>query len=93
MRTILILLSALGAAVLVLNLLKYWQYRRAAQRGETVSDQISMIHLISVAAGLAVFFIGALWLESTSAPPGSVYAPATIEGGSVKSGGFDSQGQ
>ena len=82
MRTILIMLSALGAAILVLNLLKNWQRRRAEQRGETV---------ISVVAGLTVFFIGALWLESSSAPPGSIYAPATIEGGTLKSGGFETQ--
>ena len=89
MRTILIMLSALGAAILVLNLLKSWQRRRADQRGESVSEGISVIHLISVVVGLAVFFMGALWLESNSAPPGSVYAPATIEGGEVKAGGFD----
>ena len=91
MRTILIMLSAFGAAILVLNLLKSWQRRRAKQRGETVSDRVSVIHVISVVAGLAVFFIGALWLETNSAPPGSIYAPATIENGAVKSGGFDKQ--
>ena len=91
MRTILIILSALGAAILVLNLLKSWQQRRAEEHGETVSDQISIIHLISVVAGLAVFFIGAFWLESNSAPPGSLYAPAAIENGTVKSGRFDTQ--
>ncbi len=91
MRTILIMLSALGAAILALNLLKSWQRQRADQRGETVSEGISVIHFISVLVGLAVFFMGALWLESSSAPPGSVYAPATIEGGAVKSGGFDIQ--
>ena len=89
MRTILIVLSAFGAAVLALNLLKSWQRRRADQRGETVSEGISVIHFISVVVGLAVFFVGALWLESSSAPPGSEYAPATIEGGVVKSGGFN----
>jgi hypothetical protein len=47
--------------------------------------------MISVLAGLAVFFIGAFWLESNSAPPGSVYAPATIEDGTLKSGGFGTQ--
>ena len=91
MRTILIMLSALGAAILVLNLLKNWQRRRADQRGETVSDRVSVIHFFSAVVGLAVFFIGALWLESNSAPPGSAYAPATIEEGMVKSGGFDIQ--
>ena len=89
MRTILIMLSALGAAILALNFLKSWQRRRAEQRGDTVPDRISGIHMISVIVGLAVFFIGALWLESNSAPPGSVYAPATIEDGTLKSGGFD----
>ena len=78
MRTILIILSAFGAAILVLNLLKNWQRRRAEQRGETVSDGVSVIHLISVVVGLAVFFIGALWLESDAAPPGALYSPATI---------------
>jgi hypothetical protein len=91
MRTILIILSALGAAILVLNLLKSWQKHRAVQRGEAVPERISVIHVISVVVGLAVFFIGAWWLESNSAPPGSVYAPAAIEDGMVKSGGFDTQ--
>ena len=91
MRTILIMLSALGAAILALNLLKSWQRRRADQRGETVSEGISVIHLMSVLVGLTVFFVGALWLESSSAPPGSVYAPATIEGGAVQPGGFDTK--
>ena len=91
MRTVLIILSALGAAILVLNLLKNWQRRRAENRGEIVSDRISLIHLISVVVGLGVFLIGALWLETNSAPPGAIYAPATIEDGTVKSGGFDTQ--
>ena len=93
MRTIVIMLSALGAAILVLNMLKIWQRRLAERRGEVASDRMSVIHLISAAVGLAVFFLGALWLESNSAPPGSVYAPATIEGGAVKSGGFDTKKQ
>jgi hypothetical protein len=91
MRTILIILSALGAAILVLNMLKIWQRRLAERRGEVASDRMSVIHLISAVVGLTVFFLGALWLESNSAPPGSVYAPATIEGGAVKSGGFDTE--
>ena len=89
MRTILVILSALGAAFLALNLLKSWQRRLAEKRGETVSDGVSVIHLISIVVGIAVFFLGALWLESNSAPPGSVYAPATIHNGKVKSGGFE----
>ena len=91
MRTILVILSALGAAFLVLNLLKSCQRRLAERRGEDVSDGVSMIHLISIAVGMAVFFLGALWLESNSAPPGSVYAPAIIYDGKVKSGGFDQE--
>ena len=91
MRTILIILSALGAAILVLNMLKIWQRWLAERRGEVASDRMSVIHLISAVVGLTVFFLGALWLESNSAPPGSVYAPATIEGGAVKSGGFDTE--
>jgi hypothetical protein len=93
MRTILIILSALGAAILVLNMLKIWQRWLAERRGEIASDRMSVIHLISAAVGLVVFFLGALWLESNSAPPGSVYAPATMEGGAVKSGGFDTKKQ
>ena len=63
MRTILIILSALGAAILVLNLLKNWQQRRAEELGENVSDRVSLINLISVVVGLAVFFVGAMWLQ------------------------------
>ena len=57
MRTILIILSALGAAILVLNILKIWQRRLAERRGEVASDRMSVIHLISAAVGLAVFFL------------------------------------
>ena len=89
MRPILIILSALGAAILLVNLLKIWQRRLSERRGEIASDRMSVIHLISAAVGLAVFLLGAFWLESNSAPPGSVYAPAMIEAGAVKSGGFD----
>ena len=93
MRTILIILSALGAAILVLNMLKIWQSWLAERRGEVASDRMSVIHLISAAVGLGVFFLGALWLEANSAPPGSVYAPATVEGDAGKSGGFDTKRQ
>ena len=93
MRTILIILSALGTAILVLNMLKIWQRRLAERRGEVASDHMSMIHLVSTAVGLAVFLLGAFWLESNSAPPGSVYEPATIKDGAVKSGGFDPETQ
>ena len=93
MRPILIILSALGAAILVLNLLKIWQRRLSERRGEVASDHMPVIHLISAAVGLAVFLLGAFWLESNSAPLGSVYEPATIEDGAVKSGGFDPKTQ
>ena len=93
MRSILIMLSALGAAILVLNLLKIWRRQLAERRGEVASDRMSVIHLISAAVGLAVFLLGAFWIESNSAPPGSVYEPATIEDGAVKSGGFDPEKQ
>ena len=91
MRTIIIILSALGAAILVLSFLKSWQRHRSSQRGEIPSESVSFIHLISALVGLSVFFIGALWLESNSAPPGSIYAPAKILDGTVKSGEFDRQ--
>ena len=55
MRTIFIMLSAFGAAILVLNLLNNWQRRRAEQRGETATDRVSVIHLISVVVGLRCF--------------------------------------
>ena len=79
----------MGAAILMLNLLKILQSHIAKKQGLTTSDKISLIHLMSAAFGLAVFFLGAFWLESSSAPPGSVYEPAAIENGSVKSGGFE----
>ena len=88
MRTIFIMLSAFGAAILVLNLLNNWQRRRAGSVGR-LTDRVSVIHLISVVVGFAVFFIGVLFLELNSAPPESVYTPATIKDGTVKSGGFD----
>ena len=89
MRTILIILSALGAAILALNLLKLAK-RLAEERGETVPDRISAIHMISALVGWRCFSLVRCG-ESNSAPPGSVYAPATIEDGTLKSGGFDTQ--
>ena len=86
MRVIIVILSALGAAIILLSLLKGWQRRRARQRSEIAPDQVLLFHLISVFFGFAVFFLGAFWIESSSVEPGAFYIPATLEGGAVKSG-------
>ena len=91
MRTILVILSALGAAILVLNFIKILQRKLAGHNHDSASGLVSVAHLISAGVGMLVFFLGAFWLESNSAPPGSVYAPATIQNGSVKSGGFETE--
>lgn len=91
MRRYLIILTALLAAVLVMSLIKAWQRRRAIARGEDLESLkgISWAHLIGAIVGMIVFFVGALWVESNAAGPGSAYQPAQLDGGKVTSGGFD----
>ena len=94
MRRYLIIAIAIMAAILVMSLIKAVQTRRAKARGETPpeSDGIGVHHIIGACAGLAVFFIGAILLESGAADPTKSYQPATLQDGKITSGGFDDGG-
>mgnify|MGYP006245911913 FL=1 len=91
MRRYLIIAIAILAAILVMSLVKWWQARRARARGEAVkpSAGIEISHVIGALVGLAVFFVGAVFLESGASKPGTTYQPAQIKDGKISAGGFD----
>ena len=91
MRRYLIIAIAILAAILVMSLVKWWQARRARARGEAVkpSAGIEISHVIGALVGLAVFFVGAVLLESGASKPGTTYQPAQIKDGKISAGGFD----
>ena len=94
MRRYLIIAIAIMAAILVMSLVKMIQARRAKARGEIPhkTSGIDMSHVIGALVGLAVFFIGAVLLESGAAGPGSDYQPASLKDGKITSGDFSSGG-
>ena len=91
MRRYLIIAIAILAAILVMSLVKWWQARRARARGETVmpSAGIEISHVIGALVGLAVFFAGAVLLETGASKPGTTYQPAQIKDGKISGGGFN----
>jgi len=90
MRALIIILSALGAAILVMSFLKSMQARRAVRTGAS-PESIGNNYLIGALVALLVFAIGVFLLERDSAAPDSVYSPARIENGTVTGGGFDAK--
>ena len=90
MRRYLIIAIAILAAILVMSLVKWWQARRARARGEAVkpSAGIEISHVIGALVGLAVFFLGAVMLETGASGPGSTYKPAELKDGRISSGRF-----
>jgi hypothetical protein len=91
MRRYLIIAIAILAAILVMSLVKWWQARRARARGETVTPGagIEISHVIGALVGLAVFFVGAVLLETGASKPGTTYQPAQIKDGKISAGGFN----
>ena len=91
MRRYLIIAIAILAAILVMSLVKWWQARRARARGETVTPGagIEISHVIGALVGLAVFFFGAVLLETGASKPGTTYQPAQIKDGKISTGGFN----
>ena len=91
MRRYLIIAIAILAAILVMSLVKWWQARRARARGETVTPSagIEISHVIGALVGLAVFFAGAVLLETGASKPGTTYQPAQINDGKISAGGFN----
>mgnify|MGYP001394081152 FL=1 len=88
MRALLVILSALGAAFLVISFVRSWQIRKAIKSGlptETVDNN----YIIGAFVALVVFAIGAFWLELDSAAPNTTYVPAKIKNGTITEGGFE----
>ena len=79
MRALLVILSALGAAVLVMGLVRSWQSRKALKTGQPPEQFTIIISLVWLSLGWSCG--GAWWLESNSVPPDSTYSPARIENG------------
>ena len=90
MRRYLIILSALGAAIIVMSLVKAWQRRRAIKAGLDANDiKISTSYIVGGLAGLLVFFVAVITLEGGAGSPGTSYKPATMKDGVISSGGFE----
>ena len=90
MRAIIIILSALGAAILVTSFLRSWQ-RRSAERDGVSSDDVETNYILGAVVAIVVFAVGVIWLEADSAPPDSSYSPARIQNGAVTKGVFDAK--
>ncbi len=87
MRAILVIISALGAAILLTSLLKQWQIRKALSRGQP-QEKIENNYIFGATVAVVVFGAGVFWLEWNSAPPNLTYLPAKIESGTITGGGF-----
>ena len=90
MRALLVILSALGAAFLVMGYVRSWQIRKAIKTGKP-PEAINNNYILGAVAGGVVFAFGAWCLESDSAPANTTYFPAKIENGTVTGGGFEQQ--
>ena len=90
MRALLVILSALGAALLVMGYVRSWQMRKAIKTGKP-PEAINNNYILGALVGIFVFALGAWWLESDSASANATYSPAKIESGTVTGGGFEQQ--
>jgi hypothetical protein len=90
MRALLVILSAFGAAFLIMGYVRSWQMRKAIKTGKP-PEAINNDYILGAVVGVVVFALGAWWLESDSAPANATYSPAKIESGTVTGGGFEQQ--
>ena len=88
MRALLVILSALGAAFLIMSLVRGWQVRKAIKSG-LPEEGVGNNYILGAFVGAMVFAIGAFWLELDSAPPNTTYVPAKIKNGTITEGGFE----
>ena len=88
MRALLVILSALGAAVLIMSFVKGWQKRKAVKSG-LPAVAVENNYILGAFVGLLVFAIGVFWLEFDSAAPNTTYVPAKISNGTITEGGFE----
>lgn len=88
MRAVLVILSALGAAFLIMSVVKGWQTRKAIKNG-LPEEGVDNNYVLGAFVGAVVFAIGAFWLELDSAAPNTTYVPAKIRNGTIIEGGFE----
>ena len=88
MRALLVILSALGAAFLIMSFVRGWQIRKAIKSGLPV-EAVDNNYVLGAFVGLVVFAISVFWLELDSAEPNTTYVPAKIENGTIIEGGFE----
>ena len=88
MRALLVILSALGAAFLIMSLVRRWQIRKAIKSGLPV-EAVDNNYVLGAFVGLVVFAISVFWLELDSAEPNTTYVPAKLKDGSIIEGGFE----
>ena len=88
MRALLVVLSALGAAFLVMSFVRSWQIRKAIKSGSAV-EAIDNNYILGAFVGIVIFAIGVLWLELDSSAPNTKYIPAKIKNGTIIEGGFE----
>ena len=88
MRALLVILSALGAAILIMNFVRSWQIRKAIKSSLPV-EAVNNNYILGAFVGLLVFAIGVFWLELDSAAPNTTYVPAKINNGTITEGGFE----
>ena len=88
MRALLVILSALGAAFLIMSLVRRWQIRKAIKSG-LPAEAVDNNYVLGAFVGLVVFAISVCWLELDSAEPNTTYVPAKLKNGSITEGGFE----
>ena len=88
MRALLVILSALGAAFLIMSFVRSWQIRKAVRSGLPAGG-VDNNYFLGAFVGLVVFAIGVFWLELNSASPDTTYIPAKIKNGTITEGGFE----
>ena len=88
MRALLVILSALGAAFLVMSFVRGRQIRKAIKSG-LPTEAVDNNYILGAFVALVVFAIGAFWLELDSAGPNTTYVPAKINNGTITEGGFE----
>ena len=88
MRALLVILSALGAAFLIMSFVRGFQTRRAIKSG-LPPEAVGNNYILGALAGFVIFAIGVFWLELDTAAPNTTYVPAKIKNGAITEGGFE----